>query len=72
MCGDNGTEFTRGSLPVYLSKAGILHETTCVGTPQQNGGVEWRNRHFLNVSRALRFQASLPLKFWGEFVLVAT
>ena len=37
MRSDNGTEFTKGPLPVYLSKTGILHETTCVDTPQQNG-----------------------------------
>ena len=55
MRSDNGTEFTRGPLPVYLSKAGILHGTTCVDTPQQNGRVERRNRHLLNVYRALRF-----------------
>jgi len=34
MHSDNGTKFTKGSLPVYLSKAGILRETICVDTPQ--------------------------------------
>lgn len=72
MCSDNGTKFTRGPLPVYLSKVGILHETTCANTPKQNGRVERKNRPLLNVTRALRFQASLSLKFWREFVLAAT
>jgi len=31
-----------------------------------------KNRHLLNIACALRFQASLPLKFWGECVLTAT
>ena len=47
----------------------MLHETSCVDTPQQNGRVEWKNRHLLNVARALMLQASLLVPFWGEWVL---
>ena len=66
---DNGTEFA--GLHNYFSENGILHQTSCVGTPQQNGRVERKHRHILNVARALRFQANLPIKFWGECVLTA-
>lgn len=66
---DNGTEFT--CLRNYFRDRGIIHETSCVGTPQQNGRVERKHRHILNVARALRFQANLPIEFWGECVLVA-
>jgi len=69
---DNGTEFTNGKLQEYFLKWGILHETSCVDTPQQNGRVERKNRHLLNIARALLFQASLPVRFWGEYVLTAT
>lgn len=68
---DNGTEFTKGGLQNYFLKEGILHETSCVDTPQQNGRVELKNRHLHNVARALLFQASLPIRFWGECVLTA-
>lgn len=55
----------------YFAAHGILFETSCVGTPQQNGRAERKHRHILNVARSLRFQANLPLQFWGECVLTA-
>jgi hypothetical protein len=58
-------------LKKYFSEHGIIHQTSCTSTPQQNGRVERKHRHILNVARALRFQANLPIKFWGECVLTA-
>lgn len=66
---DNGTEFL--VLSSYFKDKGIVHQTSCVNTPQQNGRVERKHRHILNVARALLFQASLPVTFWGEAVLTA-
>jgi len=42
-----------------------------VYTPQQNGIVERRHQHILDVSRALMFQSKLPKKFWSYVVLHA-
>lgn len=66
---DNGTEFM--CLSSHFKQQGIIHQTSCVATPQQNGRVERKHRHILNVARALLFQASLPIKFWGEAILTA-
>lgn len=66
---DNGTEFM--CMRRYFAAQGIAHQTSCIGTPQQNGRVERKHRHILNVARALRFQAQLPVEFWGECVLTA-
>jgi len=66
---DNGTEFM--CLKDHFLQHGIIHQTSCIGTPQQNGRVERKHRHILNVARSLRFQGNLPIKFWGECVLAA-
>lgn len=35
---DNGIEYTNGPFSAYHHSKGIIHQTSCVGTPQQNGG----------------------------------
>jgi len=66
---DNSLEFTVGHMFKFFSQNGISHQTSCVDTPQQNEIVERKHRHLLKVACALRFQANLLIKFWGECVL---
>lgn len=70
---DNGLEFLSiDRMQAFYHENGMLHQRTCVETPQQNGVAERKHRHLLEVARALRFQAHLPLSFWGECILTAT
>ena len=69
---DNGLESKDQAALLFYRDEGILHQTTCVDTPQQNGIVERKHQHLLQVSRALMFQSQLPVKYWGEAILTAT
>lgn len=65
----NGPEF---SIPEFYASKGIIHQTSCVESPQQNGRVERKHQHLLNVGRAILFQSKLPKKFWSYAILHAT
>ncbi|GKA50903.1 ribonuclease H-like domain-containing protein, partial [Tanacetum coccineum] len=69
---DNGTEFVHQTVTKLCSDKEIIHQTSCVYTPQQNGIVERKHRHLLNVARSLMFQRGIPLKMWTECILTAT
>jgi len=69
---DNALEFDTSECQHFFATHGILHQTSCVDKPQQNGRVERKHRHLLEISRALRFHAHLPLHYWGDCVLTAT
>ena len=70
---DNRREYFNQYLTPYLQrKKGIIHYSSYNNTPQQNGIVERKNRHLLEIIRALILQMNVPKSFWGEVVLTAT
>lgn len=69
---DNGTEFVNSVCETMFKEMGVIHQRSCPYTPQQNGVAERKHRHLLEVTRALRFQAKIPLKYWGHCVLAAS
>ncbi|GJT24664.1 ribonuclease H-like domain-containing protein [Tanacetum coccineum] len=69
---DNGTEFVNQQFYGFSKSNGIVHQTSCRYTPQQNGIVERKHRHLLNVARFLLFQGGILLNIWSEFFLTAT
>ncbi|CAM8972042.1 unnamed protein product [Rhodiola kirilowii] len=69
---DNGGEFINTKMHNFLTSKGCIQQSTCPYTPEQNGLVERKHRHILEVARALMFEAGLPKHFWGDSVLTAT
>jgi hypothetical protein len=66
---DNGIEF---EMPQLYAAKGIIHQHSCVESPEQNGRVERKHQHLLNVGRALLFQAKMPKTFWNYAIQHAT
>lgn len=54
-----------------MLEKGILHQPTCKDTPQQNGITEHKNRHLLEVGRALIFNMNVPTHLWGDAILTS-
>lgn len=69
---DNGLEFFSEPVMRFCENNGILWEMSCIDTPQQNSRVKRKQRHILEVTRALQFQANLPITFWREYVMTTT
>ncbi|BBG94371.1 ABC-2 type transporter family protein [Prunus dulcis] len=55
----------------YFQTHGIIHETTCPQTPQQNGVAERKNRHLLETARALLIDGHVPRHHWDDAVVTA-
>lgn len=68
---DNGTDYVNKFFGEYLSNCGIIHETTCPGTSEQNGLAERKNRHLLEVTRCLMMAMNVPKFLWSQAVMTA-
>ncbi|KAJ9539522.1 hypothetical protein OSB04_032255 [Centaurea solstitialis] len=65
---DNGGEYINKEMHQFCKANSIRHQTSCAGTPQQNGLAERKNRQLLEVVRASLFDMKVPREYWGEAV----
>lgn len=68
---DNGLNFFNKDCHDLLSNQGIIHQSSCAYSPQQNCIIERKHRHILEVARALKHQSNIPTHFWGYYVQTA-
>lgn len=68
---DHGSELTSHGFVDFCSGSGIRRELANVGTPSENGVVEWKNRTVVEMARAMLEHRSLPRFLWAEAVASA-
>ncbi|GJR49992.1 putative RNA-directed DNA polymerase [Tanacetum coccineum] len=69
---DNGGEYMNSQMNLFFQSKGIVHQTTCPHTPEQNGVAERKNRLLLEMTRALIIESNAPIFFWPEALATAT
>ena len=67
----NAKEYFSSEVNSYMENQGIIHESSCVNIPQQNGLAERKIGHIMASARSLLFQGNCPKSYWGEVVATA-
>ena len=62
---DNGIEYTSHDMTNYLISNSILHQTSCVKTPQQNRVAERKNCELLENTQAIMIQMNVSKNLIG-------
>lgn len=65
---DNGDECVNTDLMNFFKAHGILHQTTCSHTQEQNGVAERKNRILVEMTRAMMLESSVSKLFWPEAI----
>ena len=69
---DNALEFVQAYLRTFCADRGIIHQTTCPHTSQQNGMAERKHRQLLDITRTLLIEMHVPSYLWSEALMTAT
>ena len=68
---DNAREYFSAPFISFMSQHGILHQSSCAHTPQQNGVAERKNHHLIETTHTLLLHYHVPFCFLGDVVLIA-
>lgn len=60
---DNAKDYFNSILGNFLKREGIVHQSSCIDIPQQNGIDERKNKHLLEVARSPMFSTNVPKYF---------
>ena len=69
---DNGGEYVSLAMKQFFLEHDLVHQTSCPNISQQNGVAERKNRTLLEISRALMFEARMPVRFQPLAIATAT
>ncbi|XP_077228362.1 uncharacterized protein LOC143861311 [Tasmannia lanceolata] len=70
---DNACEYfsDRQGFQEFLSSRGIIHQSSCAHTSQQNGVAERKIRYLVDIARSILYQMHVPKPFWADAMLTA-
>ena len=57
---DNALKYVKNDVSVFCSENEIIHQTSCYHTSQQNGVVERKHKHILDVARTMMIYMHVP------------
>ena len=60
---DNAPKYFSIPFTTFMSSQGILHQSSCAYTPQQNGVVEHKNKHSIETACTLLLHHYVPFRF---------
>ena len=69
---DNALEFLQISLRTFCADHGIIHQTTCPHTSQQNNILERKHRQILDITRTLLIEMHVPYYLWSDALMTVT
>ena len=69
---DNGREYVNTEIHKFFASKGIIHQTSCPDTPQQNGVAERKNITLLEITRAIMLESHIPAPHWPDAISTAT
>jgi len=67
---DLSREYTCNKFCQMLALDEIIHQTSRIDTPKQNGDDERKHRHIVETVCSLLLFTFVPSEFWGEVVLI--
>ena len=68
---DNSKEYLFGPFSSFMSSHGILHQSPCAYTPQQNEVAERKNRNLVETTHTLLLHHKVPRRFWKDAIVAA-
>ena len=60
---DNAREYMSSQFQYFLTLQGIIHQSSCAHTPQQNGVAERKNNHLVETAHTLLLHHNVPSHF---------
>ena len=72
LCSNNGSEYFSYEFNHYVTKYGIIHQSSYLYNPQKNGVAERKNCYLLKTARPIMFTNSVPNAYQGEAILTSS